>query len=126
MLRHPRRGRYLECDQPWSDETEGELVAARNELVAVQSGGDRARWVEHWMHGEASYFLAACFVPQSVAERVMADFMASGRPSGAAAWEPLDTNPHKRESPPPDGLLHWVLGRRPVVEAADPPHPSDG
>ena len=40
----------------------------------------------HWCLGEEQWFRAASFVPDSLAQQVMEDFMASGRPSAAITW----------------------------------------
>jgi hypothetical protein len=103
LLRHPRRGWYVQYDT---------FDAPARCLVAIDPEGDRGAWVEHWAEGDISYFLAACFVPLVVAERVVEDFMASRQPSPSAVWEPFDGRLHWREEPPDDESA--------VVEAADP------
>ena len=103
ISRHPSRGWYLEYSKYEEPE---------QKLVAVQPGGDRETWVEHWMGGETSYFLAACFVPQTLADQAVAEFMASGKASPALMWEPIDWRLHHREDPPDDEAA--------VVEPADP------
>ena len=104
IIRHPRRGWYLPYD------SEGPPPRS---VVAYDPGGERGRWVEHWVEGETAYFPAAGFLPQSVAERVVADFIARREPSAAAAWESFDWRVHRLQGPPEDESL--------VVEAADFP-----
>src|SRR5262245_185017 len=70
ISRHPSWGWYLEFSKYEEPE---------QKLVGVQPGGDREAWVEHWMGGETSYFLAACFVPQTLADQAVAEFMTSGK-----------------------------------------------
>lgn len=93
LVRHPRRGWYVQYD---------DLDKAAQTLVAVELNGVRDGWVEHWAEGDTSFFLAACFVPQAAAERVVTDFAASGRPSAAVAWEPMRWDTHRREEEPED------------------------
>jgi hypothetical protein len=107
FVRHPRRGWYIEFDASWDTS-----AGPKQHLVAVDPSGDRGAWVEHWAEGDTSYFLAACFVSQEIAERVVTDFLATRQPSPAASWEPVDWRVHKREGPPDDESA--------VVESADP------
>jgi hypothetical protein len=108
FVRHPRRGWYIEYD---GGDAGG--PGPQRRLVAVDPAGDRDGWVEQWAEGETSYFLAACFLPQATAERVVADFMTARAPSPAVAWEPVDWRLHRREGPPDDES-------RIVEEAEDP------
>jgi hypothetical protein len=103
FVRHPRRGWYLQYESE---------APARN-LVAYDPNAERGRWVEHWAEGETAYFPVACFLPQSTAERVVADFIALREPSAAAAWEPFDWRVHRLQGPPEDESL--------VVEESDFP-----
>ena len=112
LIRHPSRGWYLEYG------SDGPPV---RRVVAIDIAGRARTWVEHWHEGRTSYFPAACFLPQSVAERAVSDFLAARDPSASGAWEPFRWRSHKRAEPPPDGLLQWLLRRRPVVERAEPP-----
>lgn len=102
FVRHQSRGWFL----LYTDYTTGK------KLVVVDPVGDRAGWVEHWAEGDIFYFLAACFVPQSLAERVVEDFLTSRQPSTAATWEPFDGRLHWREGPPEDEAA--------ILEVADP------
>nr|CAA9279234.1 hypothetical protein AVDCRST_MAG63-3480 [uncultured Armatimonadetes bacterium] len=103
FLRHPRRGWYLEHT---------DFSEPRQNLAAVDPAGDRSGWVEHWIEGETQYFLAACFVPQAVAESAVTDFLAGCQPSPAAVWEAFDDEVHRREDEPDDGAA--------VLETAEP------
>ncbi len=108
FVRHRRRGWYIEYDAGPMGQREPE-----RHLVAVDPAGDRGAWVEHWAEGDIAYFLAACFLPQVVAEQVVRDFLATRQPSPAATWEPADWWVHQREGPPDDESR--------VAEPADPP-----
>ncbi len=108
FVRHPRRGWYIEYNADFEDSP-----GPKRHLVAVSPAGDRKAWVEQWAEGETSYFLAACFLPQEVAEQVVGDFMASRQPSAAVTWEPIDWRVHRTEGPPEDESL--------VVEEAEYP-----
>jgi hypothetical protein len=108
FVRHPRRGWYIEHNAGFEDSQ-----GPRRHLVAVDPSAARDAWVEQWAEGETSYFLAACFLPQEVAEQVVREFMASRQPSSAVAWEPIDWRVHRREGPPDDESL--------VVEEAEYP-----
>jgi hypothetical protein len=81
FLRHPRRG--------WSFEYSPANLQARRWLVALDAAADRDRYVKHWAQGEQWYFLAACFVPPALAERVVTDFLATREPSPVVAWVPF-------------------------------------
>ena len=96
FVRHPRRGWYLEYT---------ELREPERCLASVDPAGDRSGWVEHWMEGDTHYFLAACFVPQAIAERAVTDFFAGCGPSPAAVWEPFDDEVHRREPDDEAALL---------------------
>jgi hypothetical protein len=111
FIRHPRRGWYLEYRADGLPE---------RQLVAVDPSAVRHAWVEHGEGGQTYFFAARCFLPPPAAERAVADFLAGRDPSVAGGWEPYRWGTHKRLEPPPDGLIQWLLSRRPVVERAEP------
>jgi hypothetical protein len=100
FVRHPRRGWYIEYDASFTTSKK-----PKRHLVAIEPNADRNAWVEHWAEGEPSFFLAACFLPQAVAEQVVTDFLATRQPSPAVTWEPVDWSVHRREEPPDDESL---------------------
>ncbi len=85
-----------------------------------RSGGRRRVWVDQWHEGRTSFFPAACFLPQEFAEGAVAAFLAGRDPSEVGRWEAFRWDTHKRELPPPDGLVQWLFRRRPVLERAAP------
>jgi hypothetical protein len=103
FVRHPRRGWYFEYSS---------YQEPKRNLVAVQPTEDRPTWVEHWAEGETAFFLASCFLPQAIAERIVTDFLNSQQPTPTVHWEEFHWTVHRRESPPDD--------ESDVVELADP------
>jgi hypothetical protein len=82
LIRHPERGWFFEFSGKTPDRW----------LVSLAAGGDRRKWVKHWACGEKTCFLAACFIPQDLGERVVLDFLATKEPSPVVPWvdfEPL-------------------------------------
>ncbi len=83
FIRHPKRGWFFEYST--SNRPEHQW------LVPLDPAADRERYVKHWACGEPVHLLAGCFVPQAVAERVVADFLATRGPSPAVAWVPFES-----------------------------------
>ena len=70
FVMHPEWGVYFEYD----------------DQVPHDPSADRGEWVEHWACGEPMFFRAACFIPRELAERIVVDFLAAGRPSQLVSW----------------------------------------
>jgi hypothetical protein len=83
FVRHPEQGWYFEYDD--SDKPEDRL------LVPLDPAGEGGRWIKHWACGEPMHFLAASFVPQSVAEQVVAHFISTKKPWPVVFWVPFDS-----------------------------------
>lgn len=111
IIRHPRRGWYLEYEA---------AGPPPRRVVAAAPGGRLGNWVEHWHEGQTSFFPASSFLPQAFAEQAVAAFLDGRDPSETGLWEPFRWDTHKREVPPPDGLLQRLLGLRRVIERAEP------
>ncbi|OWK36450.1 hypothetical protein FRUB_09013 [Fimbriiglobus ruber] len=79
VLRHRDRGFYFEFNDYIGRVSGGWLVA-------IDPAGDRSEWVSNMSHGEEAFFLAACFLPQTASERVVADFMVGGNLSPETEW----------------------------------------
>lgn len=73
LVRHPDRGWYFE-------------YSGSGQWLAPLDPAGPPGHVLHWCWGEEQWFRAASFVPDPAARQVVADFLASGRPSPAIAW----------------------------------------
>jgi hypothetical protein len=73
FVRHPKRGWYFEYTTS--------NLPERRWLVPLDPAADRDSFVKQWACGEQLHVLAGCFVPQTVAGRVVADFLSSRKPS---------------------------------------------
>ena len=78
FIRHPKRGWYLEYSTYNAPE--------KRWLVPLDPNASRDKYVKQWACGEQVHLLAACLVPAAAAERVVADFVATGEPSPAVSW----------------------------------------
>jgi hypothetical protein len=59
-------------------------------LVPFDLGADRDEYFPQWTTGETQMFLAGCFVPQAVAERIVSDFITTREPSDVVQWVPFN------------------------------------
>ena len=91
FIRHPRRGWFFEYNG---------YRGQRRWLVSLAAEGGPEKWMRHWAFGEPLYFLAPCFVPQPVAEQVVADFLATKEPSPAVRWVEFNSLEPRRDSRP--------------------------
>lgn len=82
FVRHPKRGWYFEYSTSNAPD--------RRWLVPLAPGAKRDSFVKHWTYGVQLHFLAGSFVPQVAAERVVADFLATGEPSAVVEWVPFN------------------------------------
>jgi hypothetical protein len=113
FVRHRERGWYFEfstSNQP-----------DRRWLVPLAPRADRDTYVKHWAHGEQLYFLAGSFVPQEVAERVVADILATGEPSTLVEWVPFDEVRPRLDSGEYRERPRQARGKAERVAAADRP-----
>jgi hypothetical protein len=78
FLRHPRRGWYFEYSSSNTPDC--------GTLVPLAADADPDSFVSHWAYGERLHFLAGSFVPQAVAEGVVAYFLATAEPSPVVQW----------------------------------------
>jgi len=90
FVRHPVRGWFFE----FTSDRDGRWLAA------VSAGGGPEKWIRHWAHGETMYFLASCFVPQSVAEEVVTGYLATKEPSLAVPWVEFASLTPRRDKRP--------------------------
>ncbi|WP_148087926.1 hypothetical protein [Gemmata obscuriglobus] len=81
LIRHPERGWYFEYDGPSGP-------GGSDEWLAPLDPAGPPGHLRHWCWGEEQWFRAASFVPDVTARQVVADFLASGRPSAAITWAP--------------------------------------
>ncbi|WP_439621662.1 hypothetical protein [Gemmata sp.] len=79
LIKHPDWGWYFEYSRPAGPAGAGEWLAP---LDPTGPPGHAL----HWCWGETQWYRAASFVPEGPAHQVVADFMATGRPSPAVAW----------------------------------------
>src|SRR6185437_16643128 len=66
FVRHAKRGWYFEYSTS--------NLPERRWLVPLDPNANRDRYIRQWAYGEQLHFLATSFVPQPVAEQVVADF----------------------------------------------------
>jgi hypothetical protein len=91
FIRHAKRGWFFE------------FSADREQhrwLVPAPREGEPEKWVRQWAYGEQLCFLAGCFVPQEVAERIVEDFLATMEPSPSVRWVDFETLTPRRSSAP--------------------------
>jgi hypothetical protein len=81
LNRHQERGWYFEYST--------HNISLRRWLVPFDPGADRDEYFPQWTTGESQMFLAGCFVPQAVAERIVSDFITTREPSDAVQWLPF-------------------------------------
>jgi hypothetical protein len=103
FVRHPKRGWYFEYNT--SNQPQDRW------LVPLDSAADQRKWVKHWSYGEHMYFLAACFVPQGLAEQIVTDYLSNGAPSPAVQWVEYESVLPRKD---PDSYREW---RREVKKA---------
>jgi hypothetical protein len=83
LIRHPERGWYFEYSGPSGP-------GGSDQWLAPLDPAGQPGHLRHWSWGEQQWFRAASFVPDAPARQVVADFLASGRPSTAIIWAPWE------------------------------------
>ena len=82
LNRHQERGWYFEYST--------HNLSPRRWLAPFDPSADRDEYFAQWTTGETQKFLAGCFVPQAVAERIVSDFITTREPSAAVQWAPFN------------------------------------
>lgn len=78
FIRHPKQGWYFEYSTT--------NLVDRRWLVPLDPAAEPNRFVRQWAFGEQVHLFIGSFVPQTLAERIIADFLNTREPSPAVAW----------------------------------------
>jgi hypothetical protein len=78
FVRHPKRGWYFEYST--------RNLPRRRWVVPLDPTAHHEKYIKHWANGEQLFFLAASFVSQPAAERIVTTFLRNRGTSRVVRW----------------------------------------